>query len=147
MDSTKRPCFLDEDDGLASLPDIEAGYSGCNHHYPRYQHGFVSRSLGFATSFNRRSFRNLSDLSPRSGRFYDARFEDPQPHFLDACFLCKKPLGENRDIFMYRLEIFLNYFTRTKKAPNIWFKAFLLYHSRSGGSGLGMDIDLISLYS
>ncbi|KAJ6327214.1 hypothetical protein OIU78_014152 [Salix suchowensis] len=24
------------------------------------------------------------------------------PHFLEACFLCKKPLGDNRDIFMYR---------------------------------------------
>jgi hypothetical protein len=24
---------------------------------------------------------------------------------LEACFLCKKPLGDNRDIFMYRLDI------------------------------------------
>ncbi|CAL5055242.1 unnamed protein product [Urochloa decumbens] len=23
-------------------------------------------------------------------------------HFLDACFLCRKPLAGNRDIFMYR---------------------------------------------
>ncbi|KAL5560586.1 hypothetical protein UlMin_036797 [Ulmus minor] len=23
-------------------------------------------------------------------------------HFLDACFLCRKPLGNNSDIFMYR---------------------------------------------
>ncbi|XP_066319224.1 FCS-Like Zinc finger 2-like [Miscanthus floridulus] len=23
-------------------------------------------------------------------------------HFLDACFLCRKPLASNRDIFMYR---------------------------------------------
>ncbi|XXG59179.1 hypothetical protein AAC387_Pa04g1305 [Persea americana] len=35
-------------------------------------------------------------------RFYDARFENNQPHFLEACFLCKKTLGGNRDIFMYR---------------------------------------------
>ncbi|CAL0313686.1 unnamed protein product [Lupinus luteus] len=58
---------------------------------------FVSRSMtmGYgATSFV---------SSPRSGtRFYDARFEDHQPHFLQACFLCKKPLGDNSDIFMYR---------------------------------------------
>ncbi|OIW20161.1 hypothetical protein TanjilG_02963 [Lupinus angustifolius] len=58
---------------------------------------FVSRSMtmGYgATS---------SVSSPRSGRrFYDARFEDHQPHFLQACFLCKKPLGDNSDIFMYR---------------------------------------------
>ncbi|XP_049412130.1 FCS-Like Zinc finger 1-like isoform X2 [Solanum stenotomum] len=42
--------------------------------------------------------------SPRfaGGRkYYDTtRFQ--QPHFLDACFLCNKPLGYNRDIFMYR---------------------------------------------
>ncbi|KAG4188400.1 hypothetical protein ERO13_A08G161500v2, partial [Gossypium hirsutum] len=59
----------------------------------------------------RSSLRNLASsssssvFSPRFTRFYDARFEDHhyhQPHFLDACFLCKKPLGGNRDIFMYR---------------------------------------------
>lgn len=37
----------------------------------------------------------------RSGRFYDARFEGHQPHFLEACHLCNKPLG-NKDIYMYR---------------------------------------------
>ncbi|KAK9742726.1 hypothetical protein RND81_03G193800 [Saponaria officinalis] len=25
-----------------------------------------------------------------------------QPHFLESCFLCHKPLGPNNDIFMYR---------------------------------------------
>ena len=25
-----------------------------------------------------------------------------QGHFLEACFLCRKPLASNRDIFMYR---------------------------------------------
>lgn len=25
-----------------------------------------------------------------------------QPHFLDACFLCQRPLAHNTDIFMYR---------------------------------------------
>ncbi|KAI4315175.1 hypothetical protein L6164_028016 [Bauhinia variegata] len=95
MDSTatiKRPCFLEDDDGLDSLADMDAGHSGHNH-YP-YQHGYVTS--------NRTSFKNLAVFSPRSGRFYDARFEDHLPHFLEACFLCKKPLGENRDIFMYR---------------------------------------------
>ncbi|OAY24491.1 FCS-Like Zinc finger 1 [Manihot esculenta] len=92
----KRPCFIEEDDGLASLADMEAGFSG-NHH----QHPFFSRSLCYG---RRGSFRNLSSSisSPRSARFYDARFEDHQPHFLETCFLCKKPLGNNRDIFMYR---------------------------------------------
>lgn len=26
-----------------------------------------------------------------------------QPHFLDSCFLCQRPLAHNCDIFMYRL--------------------------------------------
>ncbi|XVE57522.1 hypothetical protein DITRI_Ditri04bG0097400 [Diplodiscus trichospermus] len=103
MDSSgpsRRPCFIEEDDGLASLADMEAGYSGSH-----YQNGFFSRPLCYS---RRSSLRNLSSAassvlsSPRSARFYDARFEDHQPHFLDACFLCKKPLGGNRDIFMYR---------------------------------------------
>ncbi|XP_062186275.1 FCS-Like Zinc finger 2-like [Phragmites australis] len=29
----------------------------------------------------------------------------PQGHFLEACFLCRKPLASNRDIFMYRGDI------------------------------------------
>ncbi|WVZ74163.1 hypothetical protein U9M48_022378 [Paspalum notatum var. saurae] len=28
--------------------------------------------------------------------------EGHSAHFLDACFLCRKPLAGNRDIFMYR---------------------------------------------
>ncbi|CAK7356234.1 unnamed protein product [Dovyalis caffra] len=92
--SSRRPCFIEEDDGLASLADMEAGFSG--NHRP-----FFSRSLCYA---RRGSFKNLSSLvsSPRSARFCDSRYEDHQPHFLEACFLCKKPLGDNRDIFMYR---------------------------------------------
>jgi len=95
MDSSclRRPCFV-ENDGLASIAaDVEAG----NH-----QHPFFSRSICYA---KRGSFRNLSSLvssSPRSGRFCDGRYEDNQPHFLESCFLCKKPLADNRDIFMYR---------------------------------------------
>ncbi|BAU00384.1 hypothetical protein LR48_Vigan06g017600 [Vigna angularis] len=92
--SSKRHCFSEEDGWISSTD-----YSG--HNYSHHsQHGFVSRTLGFGTFYNR-GFRNPSILSPRSGRFYDARFEDHRPHFLQACFLCKKPLGD-RDIFMYR---------------------------------------------
>ena len=29
-----------------------------------------------------------------------------EPHFLEACFLCRKPLASNSDIFMYRLANF-----------------------------------------
>ncbi|XP_057421325.1 FCS-Like Zinc finger 2-like [Lotus japonicus] len=100
MHSPVRPCYLEKDHGLASLPDMDSGYRVNST-------SFVSRSsmtsgYGYATSCNRGSFRNLSVSSPRSGRFYDSRFEDHQPHFLEACFLCKKSLGDNRDIFMYR---------------------------------------------
>ncbi|XVF51888.1 hypothetical protein PTKIN_Ptkin04bG0220500 [Pterospermum kingtungense] len=108
MDSSgpsRRPCFIEEDNGLASLADVEAGYSGSNYQTQNHN-GFFSRPLCYS---RRSSLRNLSSFfsstsvsSPRSARFYDARFEEHQPHFLAACFLCKKPLGGNRDIFMYR---------------------------------------------
>ena len=106
--STARPCYLEQDHGLASIKDMESGGGRC------CRNGVVSRSMtvGYATSCSRSSIRNLSSSSsssssssvssPRSARFYDARFEDHQPHFLQACFLCKKPLADNRDIFMYR---------------------------------------------
>ncbi|XP_065859291.1 FCS-Like Zinc finger 3 [Euphorbia lathyris] len=29
-------------------------------------------------------------------------FYSQEPHFLEACHLCRKPLGCNSDIFMYR---------------------------------------------
>ncbi|KAJ7952619.1 Protein of unknown function (DUF581) [Quillaja saponaria] len=99
---SKRPCFIEEDDGFPTLVEMEAGFSGNhNQNQNNYQHSLISRTMGYSSS-NRSSFRNLSLSSSRSGRFYDARFEDHQPHFLEACFLCKKPLGDNRDIFMYR---------------------------------------------
>ncbi|KAF8027269.1 hypothetical protein BT93_E0241 [Corymbia citriodora subsp. variegata] len=78
--TTRSGCFIADDDD--SLVDMEAGFSG---------------------SF--RVLRNAVRSSPRSARFYDARFEDHQPHFLETCFLCQKRLGSNRDIFMYRGEL------------------------------------------
>ncbi|KAL1200630.1 FCS-Like Zinc finger 2 [Cardamine amara subsp. amara] len=100
--STRKPYFIEEeDDGLVSLAEMEAGVSSPScyknqyhpqSHYYQYHHQyFVS--------------------SPRSvvvsGKFHDFRFDNsyygqPLPHFLDSCFLCKKRLGNNRDIFMYR---------------------------------------------
>ncbi|KAJ0048716.1 hypothetical protein Pint_15722 [Pistacia integerrima] len=104
---SRRPCFIEEDDGLASLADMEAGFSG-NHHQNNYT--FFSRPLSYA---RKSSFLNISSssstacFSPRSGpRFYDARYEEHQPYFLEACSLCKKLLG-NRDIYMYRSAIVL----------------------------------------
>ncbi|KAE9603428.1 putative Zf-FLZ domain-containing protein [Lupinus albus] len=45
-----------------------------------------------------------SSSPSRSSMFYYAMNEDnyEEPHFLEACFLCRKPLGQNSDIFMYR---------------------------------------------
>ncbi|XP_043716702.1 FCS-Like Zinc finger 3-like [Telopea speciosissima] len=96
--STRRLTFIEEDDGLASLADMEAGFSG-NHHHP-----LLMRSSGFSVSMRRGSLKALSSptySSTRSPRFYENnKFEEP--HFLEACYLCKKPLRDNRDIFMYR---------------------------------------------
>ncbi|KAJ8557931.1 hypothetical protein K7X08_004697 [Anisodus acutangulus] len=103
MDSAitrRRACFLDKNDGLASLTEMETGISANHHHN---QNSLVSRPLYLT---RRPSLKNLSSMSsPRLGggrRLYDSRFEEQQPHFLDACFLCNKLLGNNRDIFMYR---------------------------------------------
>ncbi|WVZ18986.1 hypothetical protein V8G54_006308 [Vigna mungo] len=98
-DSSKRHCFSEEDGWISST---NHGYYGHNYSHHN-QHGFVSRTLSFGTSYNR-DFRSPFILSPGFGRFYDAIFEDHQPYFLQACFLCKRPLGD-RDIFMYRFNL------------------------------------------
>ena len=94
MDSStvRRPAFFEDDDGLASIVNMEAGFSGS--HPPVTCYGVSKRRGSY------RALSSYSCSSPRSGRFYDARCEEH--HFLEACFLCKKPLGDNRDIFMYR---------------------------------------------
>ncbi|KAH7864473.1 hypothetical protein Vadar_029923 [Vaccinium darrowii] len=114
MDSKpiRRPCFTEEDDGLASIAGTaEAGFSGHHHHHHPPPPLLSTRPLYHTSALQSRgSLRNLSFISlttansPRSGYFYDVnRFEEMnQPHFLDACFLCKKPLSDNKDIFMYR---------------------------------------------
>ncbi|KAL8150570.1 hypothetical protein V2J09_020378 [Rumex salicifolius] len=105
--SSRWSSFSEVDDGLASI----AEFSGASTH----RHLFVSRTGCYnavATPRRRGSLRNLASLavsssSPRSipGRIFDTRFDEAAinpPHFLDSCSLCKKPLGGNRDIFMYR---------------------------------------------
>lgn len=113
----RRPCFIEEDDGLVSLAETEPEFSGNNnqnHNNNNKNLNLISRPLYYTVSSRRRnSLRNLSSfssssssssssslLSPRS--VVTARFEEPQQYFLDACFLCKKRIGENSDIFMYR---------------------------------------------
>ncbi|WOL19130.1 hypothetical protein Cni_G27927 [Canna indica] len=43
------------------------------------------------------------DYSMSSSRFFSGGVDEARRrHFLDACFLCKKPIAKNVDIFMYR---------------------------------------------
>ncbi|KAE8658481.1 poly(U)-specific endoribonuclease-B-like [Hibiscus syriacus] len=103
MDSSgrsRRRCFIEEDQGLASIAVMEAGYSG-THYQTQIQNGCFQRPLCYS---RRTSLRNLSSSSSSSSSCSSPRFEDQirQPHFLDSCFLCRKPLGGNKDIFMYR---------------------------------------------
>ncbi|KAK3428885.1 hypothetical protein EUGRSUZ_E00328 [Eucalyptus grandis] len=89
--ATRSSCFIADDDDDDWLADMEAGFSE-SFHAPMKN---VARSSPVA-----------SPRSPATARFYDARFEDHhQPHFLETCFLCRRRLGSNRDIFMYRGEL------------------------------------------
>ncbi|XP_055821153.1 FCS-Like Zinc finger 1 [Solanum dulcamara] len=103
----RRPCFIEEDDGLVSLAETQPEFSGNNNQ--NHNINLFSRPLYYTLSTRRRnSLKNLSSfsssssslLSPRS--VVTARFEEPHQYFLDACFLCKKRIGDNSDIFMYR---------------------------------------------
>ncbi|WOL05605.1 hypothetical protein Cni_G14334 [Canna indica] len=74
--------------------DIEAGFSGCAIRPPpppsRAQ-GWRSRGGSYGAA-----------MASTGARFFvDDCFDEPR-HFLDSCFLCKRPLAGNRDIFMYR---------------------------------------------
>ncbi|KAJ4963007.1 hypothetical protein NE237_022946 [Protea cynaroides] len=65
------------------------------------------KSSYFSALRRRGSYRRaLSSRATISPRFYEnIRFEEHhQPHFLESCFFCKRPLVNNRDIFMYRLD-------------------------------------------
>ncbi|GKC87050.1 putative zf-FLZ domain-containing protein [Tanacetum coccineum] len=105
--TTKRPYFLEENNGLASISDLENGLSlsipssSSNEDVHNNNNRVISRPICSPRKIkNLESFSSFGYASPRSGG--RNRFEEPQPHFLDNCFLCKKMLGRNRDIFMYR---------------------------------------------
>ncbi|KAJ8900335.1 hypothetical protein K2173_024975 [Erythroxylum novogranatense] len=62
---------------------------------------------------SRKSARSLVSSTPKPTHLcaqhqsyvmscYGGYFDHDMPHFLEACFLCRKPLGRNSDIFMYR---------------------------------------------
>lgn len=95
MDVPKRkPYFIEEE------ADMEAGVSSPSSLYKNMNR------------YHPQSYYNYHQYSPRSvvvpGKFHDFRFDHSSfgqqslPHFLDSCSLCKKRLGNNRDIFMYR---------------------------------------------
>lgn len=95
MDSRK-PYFIEEAemDAVVSTPC----YKNMNQYHPQ-------------------NYYNYHQNSPRSavvpGKFHYYRADNSYfgqqslPHFLDSCSLCKKRLGNNRDIFMYRYIPFL----------------------------------------
>ncbi|KAK8946146.1 hypothetical protein KSP40_PGU015214 [Platanthera guangdongensis] len=62
-------------------------------------------AAGAAPLFPRRgTYRELP--VPSAVNFFLVDLSDDGPrHFLDSCFLCKKPLASNSDIFMYRGDI------------------------------------------
>ncbi|KAL9282621.1 FCS-Like Zinc finger 1 [Arabidopsis thaliana] len=115
--SSRKPYFIEEEEEenlASSLSEMEAGFSGNNNNSNNHgnpQNGVVSSSrfsygrLNSLRNSQSYYYNQYSVSSPRSvvsGRFHDFRFDIQQHHFLDSCFLCKKPLGDNRDIYMYR---------------------------------------------
>ncbi|KAF8096783.1 hypothetical protein N665_0301s0030 [Sinapis alba] len=100
--STRKPYFIEEeDDVLVSLPEMEAGVSSPSSYYNNMNQ-YHLQSYYY-------NYHQYSVSSPRSvvvsGKFHDFSCFGQQssvPHFLDSCFLCKKRLGNNKDIFMYR---------------------------------------------
>lgn len=98
--STRKHYFIEEE------AEMDAGVStpSCYKNMNQYHH---------------QSYYNYHQYSPRSagfpGKFHDYRVDNSYfgqrslPHFLDSCSLCKKRLGDNRDIFMYRY-IFVFFF-------------------------------------
>ncbi|CAN4097811.1 unnamed protein product [Withania somnifera] len=98
MDSKTRrqACFLDQNNGLASLAETETWFS------TNYNNSLISRSSSLKNLCSSSTSCSSPRIFPGGRRYYDTRFEQQQPHFLEFCFLCNKPLGHNRDIFMYR---------------------------------------------
>ncbi|MCL7025881.1 hypothetical protein MKW94_008500 [Papaver nudicaule] len=99
--TVRRPaaCFIEQDNGLASIADSSAkvGFSG-NPISPPKTNPFLRK---------RASFRSLSSFNSTSARYYEVTSpRSEEPHFLESCFLYKKHIGNNRDIFMYNLPRF-----------------------------------------
>ncbi|XP_074317636.1 FCS-Like Zinc finger 2-like [Silene latifolia] len=108
----KRPCFIEESNGLASIAqnnNIINNNNKNNGYFVDYENHMMRRRnslrniTSLSTNCSSSTTTTTSVYSPRSTRILDPRFEDfNSPYFLDSCSLCHKPLGGNRDIFMYR---------------------------------------------
>lgn len=73
---------------LTGAGDLEAGFSG-------------GAPSAIPLCHGRGTHETLTP--PRPARFFfDDLSDDESHHFLDFCFLCKKYLSSNRDIYMYR---------------------------------------------
>ncbi|RWW65288.1 hypothetical protein BHE74_00027413 [Ensete ventricosum] len=75
----------------SSSSDLEAGW-GAPYAHPRHPTPPSPRSSAGGVAKSR---------TPKY-RFFCVDVDGPPHHFLDSCFLCRKPLAGNRDIFMYR---------------------------------------------
>ncbi|XP_010529993.1 PREDICTED: uncharacterized protein LOC104806685 [Tarenaya hassleriana] len=104
--SARKPCFIEGgDDCMGSLAEMEAGVSSQNG--PFWDMNHLCPGQGY--SHHHHHYSVSTPRSVVSGRFHDSRFErsyysPQQPHFLDSCTLCKKPLVKI-DIYMYRGDI------------------------------------------
>ncbi|XP_020085433.1 uncharacterized protein LOC109708200 [Ananas comosus] len=76
---------------LAAAADIEAGFVNPFALYPPRPH----KAKGAAAIYAGRA-------RAQARFFCESLEEEERGHFLDACFLCKKPLAGHLDIFMYR---------------------------------------------
>ncbi|KAI3710545.1 hypothetical protein L2E82_40328 [Cichorium intybus] len=95
--------LLQKHDRIALTALVGRGFSLSSSENHRHGRRLISRPLHSPRTTSFRSLYSFS--SSRYGTFLDGIFHEQPPHFLDACFLCKMPLGCNRDIFMYRGDI------------------------------------------
>ncbi|XP_010538490.1 PREDICTED: uncharacterized protein LOC104812823 [Tarenaya hassleriana] len=114
--SARKSYFIEEDDGLASIAEVEAGVSSQNAAVSSpfcYTRRNTLRNMNYLNFYPQGYYQHqYSVSSPRSvvsGRFHDSRFENScyshqQPHYLESCTMCKKPLVKI-DIYMYRGDI------------------------------------------
>ncbi|KAL3537111.1 hypothetical protein ACH5RR_000477 [Cinchona calisaya] len=87
-----------------AMPIDQHDSSSAQRGLPNSPTGYYS-SLGITDSFTD-IFLPSTCVWEMDGTLFYGAFEEHnsqyQPHFLDSCFLCNRPLAHNTDIFMYR---------------------------------------------